>query len=109
MPTASCASPGSVSRGTSTASARCMSSAAATAAAAWSGRGTGAPQKAITQSPMYLSIVPRCSARITRESSVRSVFISSPRAWGCICSDRVVNPRTSANITLSSALRPDIE
>ena len=62
----------------------------------------GAPQKAITQSPMYLSMVPRWSARITRDNSVNSVFMSSPRAAGSIFSDKVVKPRTSANITVSS-------
>ena len=109
IPTAMCAPSGTTRLGSRAVSAFCMSSAAAVAAAAWSGRSMGAPQKAITQSPMYLSMVPRWSPRITRDSSVSSVFISSPSAAGSIFSDKVVKPRTSANITVSSVERADME
>jgi len=39
----------------------CMAMAVSRACVAWSVSGTGAPQKAMIASPMYLSIVPRFS------------------------------------------------
>ena len=81
--------------------ALCMASAAATARAAWLLLRRGAPQKAMTQSPMYLSMVPSCS----RMTCVRRVKMRLSRACNCsgaIVSDRLVKPRMSQNMTVIS-------
>jgi hypothetical protein len=72
-----------------------------TARWACSGVSTGAPQNAITQSPMYLSIVPRL-ARMMPVSRVKT-SLSRACSWiGSMCSDILVKPRMSQNITVIS-------
>ena len=84
--------------------AAAISSAAVTARWACSVVSTGAPQKAMTQSPMYLSMVPRWARMVW----VRRLNTRLSRAWswvGSMCSDISVNPRMSLNMTVSSWLR----
>ena len=67
------------------------------------GRSTGAPQNAMTQSPMYLSMVPRLE-RMMSVSRLNTEFSSSCNWVGSIFSDILVKPRMSQNITVSSLL-----
>ncbi|MCY1365460.1 hypothetical protein D9M69_523060 [compost metagenome] len=83
--------------------AAAISIAACTASAAWPGVSMGAPQKAMTQSPMYLSTVPRC-ALITSVSRLKTVFRKACSSAGAICSDSRVKSRISQNITVISLL-----
>ena len=84
-----------------------MRKAAATARAGWSGQGSGAFQKAITQSPIYLSMVP-ASARMAPESGSSSRLTSAVSRSGQSFrrSDRLVKPRTSQNRTVRLRLSP---
>ncbi|MNT25907.1 hypothetical protein D3C72_1614520 [compost metagenome] len=64
---------------------------------------TGAPQNAMTQSPMYLSMVPRWLRMVW----VRRLKTVLSRAWsrvGSRVSDSRVKPRMSQNITVISLL-----
>ena len=72
-----------------------------TARPAWSGVSTGAPQKAITQSPMYLSMVPRL-LRIKSVSRLKILLSKACSCVGSMVSDIWVKPRMSQNITVSS-------
>ena len=81
-----------------------MASAASTAWRAWSGSSSGAPQKAISASPMYLSSVPRW-ARTTSVRCENSRFIIAPSSAGGMRWATAVKPDTSANSTVSVALR----
>ena len=87
------------------ATASCMSYAAATAWAAWSGSASGAPQKAIIASPMYLSMVPwwRCTTSV---SGVSRAFSSAVSSRGSMRSAWLVKSWTSQNSTLSSRASP---
>ncbi len=76
-----------------------ISSAARTASVAWSGVSMGAPQKAMTQSPMYLSTVPRC-ALMTLVSRLNRVLRKACSSAGAICSESRVNSRMSQNMTV---------
>ena len=81
-----------------------MASAARQAWSAWSGSGEGAPQKAMTASPMYLSTVPPSASTACEASSRNWPTIGttpSPRR-----SLRPVKPARSANSTVSSRRSP---
>ncbi len=78
-----------------------MAKAASTDRRAWSGSGTGAPQKAITQSPMYLSMVPR-RWRISCVRLLNTRLSKACRSAAVMVSDNWVKPRMSLNITVSS-------
>ena len=80
-----------------------MPSAAFTASVACADSDTGAPQKAITQSPMYLSMVPRCW-RMTCVSRVKISLSKACSCTGSMRSDMAVKPRMSQNMTVSSRL-----
>ncbi|PMQ14670.1 hypothetical protein JaAD80_19595 [Janthinobacterium sp. AD80] len=71
MPMRSAGQPRALNSSFRRAALRCISSALATARLAWSGKATGAPQKAITASPMYLSRVPPWLSRISCDMAVR--------------------------------------
>ena len=104
MPTSTGGAPWAARSAFSSRMACSMASAASTARRAWSGMATGAPQKAMTQSPMYLSMVPWC-ARMTCVSRVSTSFSSACKASGSRVSDKVVKPRRSQNMTVSSSAR----
>ena len=57
----------------------------------------------MTQSPMYLSIVPLL-ARIRLVSLLNTPVNKACNCVGSICSDIFVKPRISQNITVSSRL-----
>jgi hypothetical protein len=57
----------------------------------------------MTQSPMYLSMVPRCW-RMTWVSLLNKVLSKACNCTGSMRSDRVVKPRMSQNITVSSRM-----
>jgi hypothetical protein len=63
----------------------------------------GAPQNAMTQSPMYLSTVPRC-ALMTSVSRLNTVLRKAWSSAGAICSDRRVKSRMSQNSTVMGLL-----
>ena len=100
----------SASRGARAFSARARSiirSAASQAFASCAGSSSGAFQNAMMASPMYLSIVPLRSM-MTLVSGVSSRFISVVRPCGSrlYCSEIVVKPRTSQNISVMSRSSP---
>jgi hypothetical protein len=68
-----------------------------------SGCGTGAPKKAITQSPMNLSRVPP-ARKIASTARFRKVPNSSATFSGGEVSEKVVKPTRSANSTVVSAV-----
>jgi hypothetical protein len=104
MPTASAPCPAAARSALKAWIAARMSSAASTACRACRGLATGAPQNAITQSPMYLSMVPwwRAMTPLRRSSSSRSSACSS--AGGRV-SARLVKPFRSQNMIVSSSVR----
>src|SRR6266851_3279599 len=84
---------------------RCiMASAVRQALTAWSPSSKGAPQKAITASPIYLSSVP-FEWNMRRVISDRYPFSRSARSCASSSSDIAVKLRISLNITVISVLR----
>ncbi len=86
----------------------CIASAASTPWIACSGSFSGAPQKDMIASPMYLSIVPRFSW-MTSVISVKYAFIMSFSPSGVRPSEIEVKSRTSEKSTVISRLSPRIE
>ena len=79
-------------------------SAAATARSAWSGCSSGAPKKAITASPMNLSIVPP-QAKTASEASVKNSVSRRESSSADIFSDQPVNPTMSAKRIVTTFVR----
>ena len=85
-----------------------MANAASSAWRGCSGSCSGAPQKAMMASPMYLSMVPRW-VWMARVMLVRYSFISRLSSLGPSPSEMLMKSRTSANITVSSRLSLSME
>ena len=83
-------------------SSRWISTAARAARRAWSACGTGAPKKAITQSPMNLSSVPPARKIASTERS-RKAPSSSETSSGRERSQKAVKPTKSAKSTVACA------
>ncbi len=83
-----------------------MPSAACSECRACSTSFVGAFQKAMMQSPIYLSSVPRCSLMITFVSGVRVELIRCVSSWGFSFSAILVKSRISENITDSTRSSP---
>ena len=86
----------------------CIASAASVACTVWSGSESGAPQKDMIASPMYLSIVPR-ACWITSVIAVRYAFIMSLSPSGVRPSEIEVKSRTSEKSTVITRLSPRME
>lgn len=80
-----------------------ISTAARTARVAWSGLSTGAPQKAMTLSPMYLSTVPPWRLMIS-DSRLKMRLRKACSSTGASVSDSRVKPRMSQKSAVSSLL-----
>jgi hypothetical protein len=78
----------------------CIASAARIARSGSFSCAVGAPNSAITASPICLSIVPPC-AMIAASRRVHSAFIVALTSSGSIVSDIAVKPETSANSTVT--------